>query len=292
VGGEIEEEAAEGKVRKRRASTLGDALVQLAARQPVDIIADAFWSTPFSGIELQEVPLGEVLTHLANDTAHRWWKQDGFVVLKSQTYALERWAAPPSLAVARWVERANRAMLELDDFAEIAALPDQQLETLLQACAGGLLPPGFTTVNQARSHLALWNALTRAQRRKASAGGIEYAAMTPSQQQIFARTFGDAVSMYYTFSSIRTNLNRLMERSRLRVEIRENRLWGIKKGRNNHLINAGTQEEAFRYFQTNDPTVQLRDVKSLLNITVQFIYDTDRGQMPLGACSLPVRWEN
>lgn len=270
-----------------RRLTLGMALGALARECPIDMIADGFWSTTLAGFSAQEMPLGEALTTLSRMTAHRWWMQDGFVMVRSLNYAIDRWAEPPASAVERWAASAERGALEMDDCAEMAALPDQQFSTLLQMSLRGAFPEQIHTIQQSRNHLRLWHALTRAQRRSAQAEGVPYARMTPEQQRHFIQAASEQRS---SRSPGRAWSSSILEKARFRLTMRENRQWGLRRDGNRSIIGVTTREEAVRQFQQGDPSVKPEEVQEVVTTSVTFLYEHEQGLLARGWFSVPTRW--
>lgn len=268
--------------------TLGLALDAIDRFRPTDLIADAFWSTRIAGIDLKNVPLGEALTSLARMTGHRWWKSDGFVCVRSLNYAIDRGAEPPAISVSRWAQHASNANLTVDDYAEIAVLPDPKYATLNQMALNGAFPAPLYPVSQGRQHLALWRALTRSQRRQAASEGVWYSKMTPAQEKLFVRAVSDPA---YTVPTAYLT-QALLDTARVRIQNRETRLWGVRaKGRaEGQMSGAASREEALQYFSQIDPQLRLSDVVPYVTDSVSFLYDCDRGYFARGVVTLPPRW--
>jgi len=272
--------------------TLGRVLDELDRARPTNMIADAFWTTALAGFAAQDMPLGEALTSLARMTSHRWWRQDGFVMFQSTNYAADRRSEPPATAVARWTDRANRGLLEMEDCAEIAALPDPQFNALLQMSLRGAFPEQVHLIQQARVHLALWNALTRAQRRRARAEGIPYTELTRAQQALYLRAASDQTPS--PSSSRRRGQQpwspQILAESRFRINVRESRQWGIRREGNPLMVNAATREEAVRQFQQGDPSVRPEEIREIVSASILFLYEHERGLLARGWFSMPTRW--
>jgi hypothetical protein len=54
----------------QRANRLSDALEKMDKSHPLDVIADAFWSTKISGADMRNLPIGEALNRLSGMTHH------------------------------------------------------------------------------------------------------------------------------------------------------------------------------------------------------------------------------
>jgi hypothetical protein len=265
---------------------LGTALGKLGEGYALDIIADCFWPGRISQVEFRDVPLGEVLTALARMSSHRWWRQDGFIMMQSTLYALDRRAEPPATALDRWRERAKAGSLELDDYAEMAALPEPQLDTLVQMGNAGDFPESLMAVSQARYHLALWNALTRAQQRRAKAEGLPYSELNSEQRRLYTLAATDPVAIRVSVYLVNASL----KASRLRVYLRENRYWGLRRDGNSSLSGFTNKEDALRQFQLADPSIQAKDLEPVTLTSIIFIYQGNEGDLARGWFSLSPRW--
>lgn len=279
--------AEEDMLAPYRVNTVGDALEQIERAHPQDMIADSFWSTRIAGVDLQNQPTGDVLSTLCRMTDHKWSRQDGFVLVQSRNFAVDRWSEPPASQVRRWVERSAKNQIEIDDLAEIAALPDQKLATVNLMTSVGAIPTQTSMINQARMHLLFWNALTRPQRRKARAEGVPYTQMTPEQQKLFVRCLTE--TNYGT--PVKAPAADILAKSRLRVEVRASRVWGLKPlpGNSPQMTGANSREDALVFFQQSDPKVQLKDVVRYLNESFIFYYVSEQGFLGNGYLSLPYR---
>lgn len=291
--GEIEEDGRPGiETRASRPSTLGEGLRRLTDRKPIHIIADSFWTSLIRSRDLRGETVGDALNYLARQTNHRWWKQDGFVMVKSLEYESDRWAEPPAEAMQRWIERAEKSQLDLDDFAEMASLPEHRFNTLNELSVRGIFNLQMYIVTQARDHLQLWNMLSRSQRRKTRAEGILYADMTPAQKRLYERIATDPLSPSIIPSRTRESLAQTLQKASLRLETREQPLWSVR-GKPNMIVGSlSTREEALRYFQQSEPKLQLKDIRDGVSVSVSFIYQNDNRQLARGWVTLPPRWEN
>lgn len=291
--GEIEEDGRPGfETRASRPSTLGEGLRRLTDRKPIHIIADSFWTSLIRSRDIRGETVGDALTYLARQTNHRWWKQDGFVMVKSLEYESDRWSEPPAEAMQRWIERSERSQLDLDDFAEMAALPEHKYNTLNELSVRGIFNLQMYIVTQARDHLQLWNLLSRSQRRKARAEGILYADMTPEQKRLYQRIATDPLSPSIIPSRTRESQAQTLEKASLRLETREQPLWSVR-GKPNMIVGSlSSREEALRYFQQSDPKLQLKDIRDGVSVSISFIYQNDNRQLARGWVTLPPRWEN
>ena len=83
----------------------------------------------------------------------------------------------------------------------------------------------------------------------------------------------------------------MLAQSRLRLESRENRLWGWRKGDNMSLSGVANKEDALQQFQRLDSRVKADDIQSVVFSTVTFNYDSEKGRVATAWASLPQRWE-
>jgi hypothetical protein len=269
--------------------------MEMAKKTRINAIADAFHTTRIAGIKIDEKPLGDALTSLARMTGHRWWKQDDFVMLRSLSFDSDRRKEPPATAVARWTQRCIAGTLEIDDYAEMAAMTDAQIATLSRMAIRGEFPDGLQPISQAREHLKLWNALTLAQRRKARGLGLTFESLSADQKNLYAaairdprtsssfrgRTWGDSVT-----------ITESMAKSKLRLELRESKMWALRKGDSISMGGNTTREEALQQLQQWNPKVKLSDIRSLVFTTAAFVYDSERGPTIRAWATLPQRWED
>ena len=275
--------------------TLGQALMELSRRVRVDVIADAFHTTRIAGIKADNKPLGEALSSLARMTGHRWWKQDDFVMLRSLTFESDRRREPPATAVSRWVQRSRANALELDDYAEISGLTDSQIATLSRMQVRGEFPDSLQPITQVRDHLRFWNSLAQSQRRKARSEGITYESLSAEQKKLYSSAIRDPRASAFSRSrSINVGATAdTIARSRLRLIVRETRIWAVKVGDQARLGGNGPKEEALQSLQRENPNTRLEDIRSLVLTTLTFAYETDRG-IPISQAwaTLPQRWED
>lgn len=269
-----------------RGLSLGTALGKLSEEYAFDFIADSFWMNRLSHFGFKDAPLGDVFTTLARMTSHHWWKQDGFIMMRSNLYAIDRWTEPPATSVERWMERGKAGTLELDDYAEMAALPEQQLDTLVQMGNAGDFPESLASVSQARNHLALWNALFRAQRRKAKTEGLPFTELNSEQRRLYTLAATDPTAIRVSIHQV----GALLKTSRLRVYIHENRYWGLRRNGNSSLSGFTSKEDALRQFRVSDPSVQAKDLKAVTLTSVTFTFQGNEGELARGWFSLPPRW--
>jgi hypothetical protein len=291
--GEIEEDGRPGfETRSSRPATLGEVLRRLTDRKPVNVIADSFWSSLIRSREIRGETIGDALTYLARQTNHRWWKQDGFVMVKSLEYESDRWSEPPAVSMLRWIDRAEKSQLDLDDFAEMASLPEHKFNSLNELSVRGIFNLQLYIVSQARDHLQLWNLLSRSQRRKMRAEGILYSEMTPAQKRLFERIAIDPLSPSIIPSRTRETQAQTLLKASLRLETREQPLWSVR-GKSNLIVGSlSSREEALRYFQQSDPNLQLKDIRDGVSVSVSFVYQNAERQLARGWVTLPPRWEN
>jgi len=135
-------------------------------------------------------PLFDGLNRLADSMRMRWNKDGSWLQFRSASYYDDRLKEVPNRLLARWTaSRRQHGALTLDDFCEIAQLPDVQLEAGemaegASACFG--LVEWDMARGNLRQHLRFLARMTPAQRQEAmSARGLEFPRMTLAQQQQF-----------------------------------------------------------------------------------------------------------
>jgi hypothetical protein len=276
--------------------TLGQALLELSRSTRVDSIADAFHTTRITGIRVTEKPLGEALSSLARMTGHRWWKQDDFLMIRSLNFDSDRRKEPPATAVARWIERCKSGGLEEDDYAEIAGLTDAQLATLSRMQLRGEFPDALQPVTNAKTHFRFWNSLSLSQRRKAKMEGIAYSSLSNTQKALYTTAIRDPRASSYGRGRNQSSGNTSPESiatSRMRLIVRENRIWAVKRGDSLRLASNVPKEEALAQLQREDPSIKLGEIRSMMYPVLTFMYETERGSPITQAwATLPQRWED
>jgi hypothetical protein len=135
-------------------------------------------------------PLFDGLNRLADSMRMRWNKDGSWLQFRSASFYDDRLKEVPNRLLARWTaSRRQHGALTLDDFCEIAQLPDVQLEAGemaegASACFG--LVEWDMARGNLRQHLRFLARMTPAQRQEAmSARGLEFPRMTLAQQQQF-----------------------------------------------------------------------------------------------------------
>ncbi len=278
---------------------LVDALEVLDAAAPFDSLSDGLWTTRIAGIDMREMPVGDILTRLSRATGHHWWKQGGFVMIRSRTLDADRWAEPPATAVARWKEQIDQGNFRLEDFAEVASLPDAQAMTLQEMSAADQFPAFLSPLNNARGQLILWDALTPAQRRKAFGAGLTYSELSPQQQQLFVLAATDPGA---SPQSAAIPDARYLARARLRIETQERPYWGVRKPGPfaNYRLPRGAdpdnaiekREDIVRRFQSAEAGLKAGDVQAMTLVFHSFIFEAEKEPFARATIQLPPRWES
>lgn len=277
---------------------LTDALEKIDESVPLDAISDGLWTTRLPGIDVQNTPVGDVLNKLGRGCGHRWWKQDGFVMIQSRTLAADRWAEPPATAVARWAEQIDRGEFGLDEFSQIAALPDAQALTIQEMSASEQFPMFLSPLSSARSQLLLWNSFSPAQRRKALGSGLTYAELSPPQQQLFVLAATDPNA---SPQSAAVPDAAYLQQARLRIETQERACWGvhrmgpfatwrIPRGPDPDS-SIDKRDEAVKRFLASDSSIRPDDIQAMTLVVHSFVYETDKEPLSRAMLQLPPRWE-
>jgi hypothetical protein len=135
-------------------------------------------------------PLFDGLNRLADSMRTRWNKDGSWLQFRSASYYDDRLKEVPNRLLTRWTaSRRQQGALTLDDFCEIAQLPDAQLDAKEMA-EGASKCFGLVEWDMARGllrqHLRFLAQMTPPQRQEAmSAQGLEFPRMTLAQQQQF-----------------------------------------------------------------------------------------------------------
>jgi hypothetical protein len=277
---------------------LSDALEKIDSAAPIDVISDGLWSTRMAGIDVRDMAIGEVLTKLGRGCGHRWWKQDGFVMMQSRTLSGDRLAEPPATLVSRWAEQIDRGWFGLDEFSDMAALPDAQAMTLQDMSASEQFPMFMSPLNNTRSQLLFWNTLTPAQRRKALGSGLSYTELTPDQQPLFVLAATDPSASQQ--NSVVPDAA-VMAKARVRIETQERACWGVHRmgpfatwriARGPDPDNAiEKREDAVKRFLASDGSIPPADIQAMTLVVHSFVYETPAEPISRAMLQLPPRWE-
>jgi hypothetical protein len=278
---------------------MSDAIDKIDSTAPLDCVMDGLWTTRINGIDMQGIPLGDALTRLSRATGHHWWKQDGFVMIQSRTLEADRWAEPPATSVARWKEQIDRGSFQLEDFAEIASLPDIQAMTLQEMATTDQFPPLASPLTNIRGQLALWNILTPAQRRKASGMGLNYSELDPKQQQAFVLAATDPAA---SPQSAAVPDAKFLTGTRLKVETQERAYWGVHTNGplSTYRIPRGAdadgvvekREDIVRKFISAASTLKPDDIQPMTLVFHSFVFETDKEPFSRATVQMPPRWES
>jgi hypothetical protein len=278
---------------------LTDAIAKIDESAYMDVISDGLWSSRLAGIEAVDAPVGEVLSKAGRACGHRWWKQDGFVMMQSRTLSADRWAEPPATAVTRWSEQIDHGDFGLDEFSDIAALPDAQAMTLQDMSSAELFPLIMSPLASSRGQLLLWHDLTPSQRRKAlSPAGLGYSELTQQQQQDFVLA---ALDPNASLQSAAVPDAAYLTKVRLRIETQERACWGVHRPgqfatwripRGSDPDNAiDKREEAVKRFLASDSSIRAGDIQAMTLVIHRFVYETIKEPFSVANVQMPARWE-
>ena len=275
---------------------LGEALDLLDRAHPIDIVADGFWSGNLPGFDAANVPVGDILDRLSRLTGRNWRRDGAFLVMRSRDYYVDREAEPPATQMRRWADAAERGFFTLEDFAEIAALPDPQLTTLQEMAMREEFPVLYSPLHNGRAHLQLWAILSAAERKKAQTEGLAYKDVGPAARLRFLLAETDPAARQ--LSSTPAN-EEMIAGSRLRVTTQESQHWKVR-GRPGvstwsvPRIDADNQavsrEEALRRFKQLDESIKLEDVQPATKSSASFSYESDKGAIAMSWVEMPARW--
>ena len=277
---------------------IADAIDKLDSAKPFDCVTDGLWTTRINGVDMKDIPFGDALTRLSRATGHQWWKQDGFVMIRSRTLDADRWAEPPATSVVRWKDQIDRGTFQLEDFAEIASLPDIQAMTLQEMASTDQFPLLASPLTNIRGQLALWNILTPAQRRKASGRGLTYAELEPKQQQAFVLAATDPAA---SPQSAAVPDAKFLTGTRLKVETQERAYWGVHTNGpfSTYRIPRGAdadgivekREDVVKKFIGAAPTLKPEDIQPMTLVFHSFVFETDKEPFSRATVQMPPRWE-
>jgi hypothetical protein len=139
----------------------------------------------------RNLPLSAALVRLADEMRVRWNRDGQWLQFRSRTYYHDRIKEVPNRLLDRWsAARRQHGVLHLGNLAEIAKLPDPQLDGAEMAegarAIWGLAEWNLVRNGTLRPHGRFLAEFTPEQRqRMTTAAGLAFAAMTLSQQQGF-----------------------------------------------------------------------------------------------------------
>lgn len=271
-----------------RRRTLGEALEALDSANPIDVVSDGLYSTRIAGFRVDREPLGEALNRLGGMTLHRWWKEEGFIFLRSLSYESDRRKEPPATSVNRWSERTRLGILDLDDLAEIASLPDLPFSTFLTMSIRGDFPEPMDAVGRVRDHLRLWNTLSSTQRRKARATGIPVTELSSEARTRYMVALRDPRAD----AGGGSRATPISPTAKFRIETREGRFWGVRVGATTSISGVSSREDATQQFRRQDPSIKPSEVKSVVYTTIFFLYEDSQKLAARAVLTLPAKWED
>jgi hypothetical protein len=273
---------------------LARALDVIDQDRPLDLISDAFYGPMAFGYDVIQKPMGEALTRLAQTTQHRWTRENGFILLRSTHYGIDRHCEPPCSRLSLWAKLPSEELYTLDRLAEIASQSYPQFETTQRVLQEIGALEGFNALDGARSHLILWNALSPAQRAAArSEQALPYQALNPSMRRIFELASTDQLS-----EGVRSSNQERQWRSEelaaasLLVVAEERLMWGYRSGTSTATASGFTREQAFESFRANNPAMTLDKVEQAKSATVRFNYTTGGRNVFNGFLIMPVLWKS
>jgi hypothetical protein len=158
---------------------------------------------PVERVTVERLPLFEAVNRVAAALGARWKKEGDFLLCRSTGYFWDRLKEAPNRYLAQW-QQDSRAQggLPLDDFLQMAALSDPQLDSavvgqVIEHCWGmeewgiiGSGPPrgGNVAVFNLRPFARFVAMLTSEQRRQSQTPEwLPAEALTPAQQEALAR---------------------------------------------------------------------------------------------------------
>ncbi len=282
-----------------RTCRLGDVLSAISEKVPFDFVADGFWSGHFRFEEFRNVSLEESLSRITKMAMRSWHETNGFQTFGPSNVCEERQYEPPATRLTHWLELLDHSQFTMDEFAELATLPQGKLTTLVEMSRFGVVPPFVAQLQMAKSHLELWNGFDRTMRRLAYSEGVAYKDLPANLQRFYLIAATDPAMTQYT--QLITDASAVAQ-SRIKVVSMDVQQWRVKKpgptatwriGRGddpeNGLMN---REDALRRFQMLDKSLKLKDILPVVQTTVSLIYSTPERTISRGYIELPLRWES
>jgi beta-lactamase regulating signal transducer with metallopeptidase domain len=173
---------------------LSDLLPEVARTYGVNLIGDAYWSTPIVSVprlaSATPLPLYTLLDRMTAPRYH--WERRGPVVrLRSRTWYFDRPREIPMRLVRRWIALAEQqGALPLEEYVRsLALLRDDQLQGFWIASESAAFPPAIadlSSIYSSRHALHLYASLSPGQQQALWDGRtIPVAELLPAQQALY-----------------------------------------------------------------------------------------------------------
>ena len=294
VSGELHRVSA-GLFRERKPlepTFLARVFTTLNELQPLDVIADAFYSTRPANVTIKGKLLGEALTQIAQTTAHRWSYADGFIVFRDCHYSAHRPNEPRLTSLRRWASLPTDEFHTLDVLSEVAAQAYLPYSTTFEV----LTEIGLTRdslLGGSRGHLTFWNALTPIQRAAAlSTQGLPYAAMGRDLRRLFELASLSKLAAEGLRSSDQERAwpPSEIDKAVFAVEKHETVMWGFRTS-SGYSAGGGTREQALGRAKKDNPNATIDQIHKAMSVRYTFHYRSP-GFRTTGHLSMPLRWSN
>jgi hypothetical protein len=173
-------------------ATTADVMEAIYQATGMDVMAD-YYSHLYDPAPLlaNNLRLFDALNRIGDRMRMRWTRQDGWLQFRTSTFYYDRPQEVPNRLLERWqTARARQGALTPDDLAEIAELPDAQLDSLWMAQGAeaiyGLSEWQMASNTQLRPHWRFLARLSDEQRHEAGTeAGLDYTRLTPEQKLHF-----------------------------------------------------------------------------------------------------------
>jgi hypothetical protein len=275
---------------------IAQALDALEKSQPVDMIADAMYSTNsirVVGLTASDRPLGETLTRIAFEARHRWEYQDGFVRIRSSHYALDRRAEPTFGKLKKWAAFTDQDAQNIDNLSEIAAQPYPAFSTTEVLLSDLGKEYGRRISGQTRNHLAFWNALSPSQRLAAkSSSGLKCSSRLKNFKETFVLAATDRFAAEGLGSSKQDDewsQDDVMGGS-FHATFVVGTMWGFKTD-SGYSARGGLREEVLKRFQKEHPELTPEQIMQGRSTVVRFEYRANGHTKASCSIGLPLVWE-
>jgi len=257
------------------APPLVEPLDQIDTVQPLDLIADAFMTSERQPVRVDGVRLGDALSQIASLYHHRWWLEDGFVMMRSRYYGFERFREPPMSLLERFIAHSDHGEIDLDDLGQVAALPDYQFNMVLAILLQGWSDHRADPLYLGRGDLLFWNALTPAQRGLARGPGLAYDMLAPALKRMFALAAAGRLTLGSSPSAPgKMWTSEELRGAMFRIAIQDAKGWGYRN-KTSALPEIGASPEAcLRWVRTLAPEAKLSDIVPIQFSGIQFDYVT------------------
>ena len=259
-----------------------------------DVIADSFYVTRNTPVNLSRQPLGEALTWICRNTIHRWTYQKGFVQTKDRQYSASRGAEPSIFKLREWVALTDEQFLSLDRLADLVNQPPLKLTTTIYVLGQARGIHDWGGLAAARGHLLFWRSLNSIQRKAAlSERGLAYQSLNPPLRQAFERLVADrsgrddmpAPDGGFSWTPAK------LSAASLAITRAEQQMMGFRSETGWSTSSGATPEQTKANLLRNNPGITEKDLRSVSRTSYRFHYRAPDGPGNTIQLHLPPVWQ-